>query len=251
MKYLKLPGLGGIGEGKILVFDKEVLCHECSYPLNIYKGRLACNSCAIFHKNKEFTGGRLYFERNVSVGEYHDKKTVRASDEDPEYNLARLILDAKEDEKYIPFCAELMYNLLKEKLNEIWADEKKYIICPVPDHHGRSFQKGILLAEEISKKTGIELVPVLEKIKNTLPQHKMKTLKERFENVNGAFSLKEEFKESIKDKNVVLTDDIMSCMATQNECSRILRENGVRSVISVTLGRRILPPEEKQEGEEE
>lgn len=238
MKYLKLPGLGGIGEGRILVFDKETLCGKCSYPLNIYKGKLACNSCAIFHKNKEFTGGTLYFEKNVSVGEYHDTKTVRFSDKNPKYNLARLILQAKSDKNYVPFCAELLRMVFEEKLNEI-NDKEEYLICPIPDHHNRNFQKGILLGEELGKRVDIKVIHVLEKIKDTPPQHKMKTLKERFENVQGAFSLNGEFKELVKGKNVILTDDIMSCMATQNECSKILIENGVRKVISLTIGRRV------------
>ena len=58
---------------------------------------------------------------------------------------------------------------------------------------------------------------------------------ERKRNVAGAFGIKN--KHLIKDKNILLIDDVFTTGATINECSKILLKNGAAKVFVLTLAR--------------
>jgi competence protein ComFC len=85
----------------------------------------------------------------------------------------------------------------------------------------RGFNQAELLAEELSRLTGLPLVAALQKIKQTEDQTKL-SLKERQENVRGAFAPLEEARFS----RIALIDDVYTTGATAEECSRALREGG-------------------------
>ena len=56
-------------------------------------------------------------------------------------------------------------------------------------------------------------------------------------NVKGAFRLNPRYREWIKDKTLVLTDDVLTTGATVNECSRVLLKAGAKAVNVLVLAR--------------
>ena len=71
---------------------------------------------------------------------------------------------------------------------------------------------------------------ILEKVKNIKPQS-TKSGAEREQNTRNAFRIKSEnAKKIIKQKNVLIFDDIYTTGSTFNECKRVLLENGAKSV---------------------
>lgn len=71
---------------------------------------------------------------------------------------------------------------------------------------------------------------ILEKAKNIKPQS-TKSGAEREQNTKNAFRIKNEnAKKIIKQKNVLIFDDIYTTGSTFNECKRVLLENGAKSV---------------------
>lgn len=71
---------------------------------------------------------------------------------------------------------------------------------------------------------------ILEKVKNIKPQS-TKSGAERKQNTKNAFRIKNEnAKKIIKQKNVLIFDDIYTTGSTFNECKRVLLENGAKSV---------------------
>ena len=71
---------------------------------------------------------------------------------------------------------------------------------------------------------------ILEKVKNIKPQS-TKSGAEREQNTKNAFRIKNEnAKKIIKQKNVLVFDDIYTTGSTFNECKRVLLENGAKSV---------------------
>ena len=71
---------------------------------------------------------------------------------------------------------------------------------------------------------------ILEKVKNIKPQS-TKSGAEREQNTRNAFRIKNEnAKKIIKQKNVLIFDDIYTTGSTFNECKRVLLENGAKSV---------------------
>jgi predicted amidophosphoribosyltransferase len=61
--------------------------------------------------------------------------------------------------------------------------------------------------------------------------------RQRRRNVNKAFAVRKT--ESIRDKNILLIDDVYTTGATVNECARVLRQNGAARVDVLTLARTV------------
>ncbi len=113
------------------------------------------------------------------------------------------------------------------------------VIIPVPLHFRRLWQRGFnqaeLLAGQMGKKFNLPVVSnSLVRIKYTHSQVGLKK-KERLKNILGAFQIKGEKK--LIGKSVCLVDDVFTSGATVRECSRVLRESGVKAVYVRTLAR--------------
>jgi len=110
---------------------------------------------------------------------------------------------------------------------------------PVPLHKKRLRQRGfnqaLLLAHGVS---GRFMVPLnydnLVRSRFTRPQVELSG-RERAENVRGAFDLVRP--EQISEKRILLIDDVFTTGATMNECAKVLKEAGARSVTVLTLAR--------------
>ena len=72
------------------------------------------------------------------------------------------------------------------------------------------------------------------KTRATEPQTGL-SVAERRENVRGAFAVSSLI--SIKDRAVVLVDDVMTTGATLSACTAALKARGARRVVAVTLAR--------------
>ncbi|UCF64300.1 MAG: ComF family protein [bacterium] len=69
---------------------------------------------------------------------------------------------------------------------------------------------------------------------------------ERLQNISGAFTLKHP--ERVKNKNLILVDDVVTTGATLNECARILKEAGAEKIWGLTLAAPLKPLEEAVTG---
>lgn len=107
--------------------------------------------------------------------------------------------------------------------------EKYDIILIVPVNKARKKERGYdqsyLIAKTISTIIKRPIVKnVLYKDKNTIKQSTLNK-EERKENVKGAYSIKNFQK--LKNKKILLIDDIYTTGSTVNECSRVLIEKGI------------------------
>lgn len=110
------------------------------------------------------------------------------------------------------------------------------LIIPIPLHHlkkaERGFNQSYYIAKGISKATNIPVkARIVKRVRFTQSQTTM-TLKEREENVEGAFKVQKP--EKLKGKNVLLIDDVMTTGATINECGRVLLNAGANRVYAST-----------------
>ena len=90
----------------------------------------------------------------------------------------------------------------------------------------RGYNQSQLIAETISNILQIKIESkILYKTKNIVPQSTLNK-KERKENIKGAFKIRNI--EKIKNKKILIIDDIYTTGNTLNECSKILIENGIK-----------------------
>lgn len=115
------------------------------------------------------------------------------------------------------------------------------LVVPVPLHlkrlRWRGFNQSVLLANEVSRAYATPMDPfVLVRRRETPPQTQL-TEVERRRNVRGAFSVNPA--KPIKNKSILLVDDVYTSGATVNECSRALRRAGAKEVYVLTLARAV------------
>ncbi len=114
------------------------------------------------------------------------------------------------------------------------ADVAVFVPMTKREKRGRGFNQAQLLANEVSERLRIEVVPALDKVRETRSQ-KALGAKARAENMKGVFALSAEdnIKQAVKGKNVLIIDDVFTTGATANECARILLNSGRASRVSV------------------
>lgn len=114
------------------------------------------------------------------------------------------------------------------------------VIIPVPIHKkrykSRGYNQSELIAKEISKKIeNIELkTDVIEKTKNIKPQSTL-TKNQRIENVKNAYQLLK--KTDLKNKKVLLLDDVYTTGSTVNECAKILSKSNCQKIGIITFAK--------------
>lgn len=114
------------------------------------------------------------------------------------------------------------------------------IIAPIPLHRYRLFTRrynqSALLAREVAAAASHAalVLPLLRRKRNTPPQAGL-TQKQRHRNVKGAFEVNKRYKEIIRNKHIILVDDVMTTGATARTCATTLLKQGARRVDVLTL----------------
>lgn len=114
------------------------------------------------------------------------------------------------------------------------------VIVSVPVHKKRfkvrGYNQSSLIAKEIAKLLKIDYHEnVLIKDKNIVAQSSLEKL-DRVRNIKDAFALGKNA-DLIKEKNVLLIDDVFTTGATVNECCRLLKKQGASYVIVATIAK--------------
>ena len=98
----------------------------------------------------------------------------------------------------------------------------------------RGFNQCEIMARNISYNTDIPISNCVIKSKHTKEQ---KTLSkdERKSNIKGVFNIKSS--KDIKDKHVILIDDVVTTGATVDECKNILLKYGANKITVLTIAK--------------
>ncbi len=195
---------------------KEALCKKCEVALEKYK----IDNIKNCTNNK-----KVHFDYCINMLKY-------------ESIIREKIIDFKFNEKTYLYKTFAKIMLKDEKICRFL--QKQYdIIIPVPMHKYKRRLRGYNQTELIAKELAQNLrIPIdtksFAKIKCTETQSTL-TKSKRNENVKGAYEVLEE--NNIIDKNIILFDDIYTTGSTLNECSKILKKAGARSIIALTLAK--------------
>ena len=96
----------------------------------------------------------------------------------------------------------------------------------------RGYNQAELLAKECAKIMNMPYCDTLEKIRENREQHSIKA-SERAKNVKGVYSIID--KELVRDKKILIIDDIITTGNTLGECSGMLVKSGCNSVDCAVL----------------
>ncbi len=111
-------------------------------------------------------------------------------------------------------------------------------LVPVPLHHirfrEREFNQAAELAALVSQRCGIPVSHALKRTRYTSTQTKLDR-HERMENLRGAFRVRHTAR--VKERHLVLVDDVFTTGSTVEECSRVLMRAGAASVRVITVAR--------------
>jgi len=115
------------------------------------------------------------------------------------------------------------------------------VLVPVPLHPKRLRERGynqtLLLAKDLGKIIQVTVVEdCLIRTKYTSPQAKTESVRERYSNVAGIFSCRNY---DLRDKNVLLIDDVSTSGATIDACAKSLKASGAAAVWGLVVAREI------------
>jgi competence protein ComFC len=143
--------------------------------------------------------------------------------------------------------AEAMYGRILEELSELSLMEnfKDVILVPIPlspkRKRERGFNQAELLVRELCKIDNGQNFTfennILIKPRETIHQAHIENRNERLKNIIGSFSIKngKQSEEKIKNRNIILIDDVTTTGATLSEAKKVLKNAGVRKVIALTI----------------
>lgn len=208
-------------------------CVSCSNKLNLDEQSI-CGKC--LNKIEKASSARITreFERKFA-----DKKIISdffslyVFEKDKE--LQHAIHALKYNNKFrvgISLGRLLGYELAKSR-----PDWNIDIIIPIPLHQLKKAERGFNQSFYISK--GINNVlqkkvtdNIVKRIKYTQSQTTM-NISERKENISEAFKIRR--KKSVKDKNILLIDDVITTGATISECGSVLKEAGAKNIYAASI----------------
>lgn len=205
------------------------LCQRCLLKIQLFN-QFICPVCQkrLFNPNKTCHSSPLkalgvvgFYEDEILKEVIHTFKYKKIKN--LVFPLASLIIFFLKNNSYF-------LNLPKENL----------VIIPIPLHKKRKqlrgFNQAEILALEVSNYFSIKLINnVLIRIKNRPAQAEIKNLNQREKNIKGVFEIKDLKK--IKNKTILLIDDVYTTGATLNEAAKILKQNGAKNVIGLVLAK--------------
>ena len=194
----------------IEIIDGSV-CEKCGDK--VVAGNKLCNHC----KNTDYN-----FDCNRSFCYYSDVSS-------------RIVKGLKYGKKkyFAKHIAEMM-----TELDDVFEDVDVITFVPVDAKRRkeRGFNQAEEIAKELSRLKNICVKNTLIKLASSKHQAGL-TQKERLENLKGSFVLIDEAKECVKDKVVLIVDDVFTTGATLFECSKTLKKAKPAKIKTITFAK--------------
>lgn len=138
--------------------------------------------------------------------------------------------------------ADLMIKFLeKTKLYSITKKEN-FLLIPIPLHDKKKKKRGFNQSELLTKKIALHFslnynLEILIRIKNNPPQAKITDINEREKNVKDIFRIPPTKTTFIKNKWIILIDDVYTSGATMQEAAKVLKKYGPKKIIGLVLAK--------------
>ncbi len=219
--------------GELLGKD-EYLCKECTENLPVIRGE-KCKYCGAEKSRCDCKKHKLGFD-GITAPFYYEN------------GIRTCIHHFKFSNK--SFLASILAENMAKSVKEDFGDKKFDLICFVPfsiiQKIKRDYNQSELLAESLSKELDIPLIKIMVKHFETKTQHTMNK-RQRKGNVFGVYDIKNGA--DVKDKTILLVDDVKTSGSTLDDCAMILKIRGASEVYCVTAAIAGFKKEKKNEEE--
>ena len=130
--------------------------------------------------------------------------------------------------------AEFMSSLLQREIENF--DFITYVPISLGRLKKRGYNQTKFLAKHIQLNSEYKVIDTLEKKVNSKDQIGL-TNKERLENMRDSFKVKDNKVNKIKDKKILLIDDVLTTGATTFYCAKALLDSGANEVRVLTIAK--------------
>lgn len=131
----------------------------------------------------------------------------------------------------VHFADEIM-RILSDVDNNFNFDVITFVPMSKKRRLERGYNQSEVLAEELATRLKIEIMNVLSKVRENKIQHNLSYL-ERENNVKDVYTV--ENKELVKDKTILLCDDVLTTGNTLKECCKVLYEAEAKHVECIAI----------------
>ncbi|RPI71933.1 MAG: ComF family protein [Ignavibacteriales bacterium] len=208
-------------------------CSSCNGKLQPAE-TVVCPACLSKIKFAEDERIRSEFKRKFASNNIiTDFISLYVFEKDKE--LQHIIHSLKYSNRFL--TGKFLGSVLSVHLKKVISGWKIDVLIPVPLHQLKKAERGYNQSFYIAKGLGNSLkIPVSERFirrkKYTQSQTTM-TLKERQENIEGAFKAKRKL--NLDGKNILLLDDVITTGSTILECGKVLLKAGANKVYAVSV----------------
>lgn len=146
--------------------------------------------------------------------------------------------------KYKPYLTGLQGTLISLFYEGLIQKETFYrvlsgaVLVPVPlfpaKLRSRGYNQAGILSQGLAEKFGLQSKPALQRIRNTPSQYRL-SRPERQKNIKDAFGLVEKSSAIIKEKTILLADDVLTSGSTLSEAAKVLKRGGAKRVFGLAL----------------
>ncbi len=207
-------------------------CPACNNALSASE-YFVCEECIANIKLADADLIKSEFERKFSgdkiITNFH---SLFVFEKDKEFQSIVHSIKYKENFRLAVFLGKFV----GQKLNDIIKSWSPDLLMPIPLHHlkkaERGYNQSFYLAKGISSACNIPVKKNSIRRKRFTPSQTQLNLKQRKENMEGAFSINNNV--SLHDKNIILVDDVITTGSTISECGKILKEAGAKNVYAIT-----------------
>jgi len=133
----------------------------------------------------------------------------------------------------------LLGDFLRQGLRDARLKNSSFdAVVPVPLHplrrREREFNQAEILGRELASGQKLGFCDALERIRYTVTQTHFDR-RRRMRNLRDAFGLRQNA--TVRGKNLLLVDDVLTTGSTLDECARVLLAAGARSIHALTIAR--------------
>lgn len=206
-----------------IIDDEEELCDNCLRFIERVDASKRCPACGLEKKSCQCKMYAYHFDSIVSP--FYYEGIARKGFYNFKFN--------GKEHYGIFFAREMARTVISE------LDIKNFdAICYVPMSYKsrliRLYNQSYVLAKHISELTNIPLIEHSLKRRFSLKYQHTKSREKRFKGVRKIFLFNKEKTHLLKNKRILLVDDVKTTGATLDECSRQLLFGGAKSVSCVT-----------------